>query len=170
MKKKAPRHPAPAPAAAAPAAPGAIRPVVELASLRRRLASMLYESLLLLGVLALTFLVPYLIIGAVWQIAPPGWLGWVHLYVVLGAYFNWYWRRHGQTLAMQTWRLQLVDAEGHPLRPATGWLRYTLAWPSLLCFGAGLIWALFDRDRQFLHDRLAGTRVVFVAASGDKQR
>ena len=26
---------------------------------------------------------------------------------------------------------------------------------------AGLIWALFDRDRQFLHDRLAGTRIVF---------
>jgi len=25
--------------------------------------------------------------------------------------------------------------------------------------GTGYLWALFDRDRQFLHDRLAGTRV-----------
>jgi uncharacterized RDD family membrane protein YckC len=26
----------------------------------------------------------------------------------------------------------------------------------------GLLWALVDRDRQFLHDRLAGTRLVAV--------
>jgi hypothetical protein len=25
------------------------------------------------------------------------------------------------------------------------------------------VWALFDRDRQFLHDRLAGTRLVLSA-------
>ena len=28
--------------------------------------------------------------------------------------------------------------------------------------GAGFWWALFDRDRQFLHDRLARTRLVRV--------
>ena len=39
-------------------------------------------------------------------------------------------------------------------------LRYALAWPSLLYLGAGLLWAFFDRDRQFLHDRLSGTRLV----------
>jgi len=33
---------------------------------------------------------------------------------------------------------------------------------SLLCFGLGLAWALVDRDRQFLHDRLAGTRIVLL--------
>jgi hypothetical protein len=26
--------------------------------------------------------------------------------------------------------------------------------------GGGFWWALFDRDGQFLHDRLAGTRIV----------
>jgi uncharacterized RDD family membrane protein YckC len=40
-------------------------------------------------------------------------------------------------------------------------LRYVLAWPCLVYLGAGLFWAIFDRDRQFLHDRLAGTRLVF---------
>ncbi len=39
-------------------------------------------------------------------------------------------------------------------------LRYALAWPSLLVFGVGFLWAFVDRDRQFLHDRLAGTRIV----------
>jgi uncharacterized RDD family membrane protein YckC len=143
--------------------------VVELAGLRRRLASLLYESMLLLGVLAVTFLVPYLVVGAVWGIAPSGWLAWLHIYLVLGAYFVWYWRRHGQTLAMQTWRLRLVAADGRPPGAAVGWLRYTLAWPSVLCFGLGLVWALVDRDRQFLHDRLSGTRVVLLpAAQPDK--
>ncbi|MFN9122921.1 MAG: RDD family protein, partial [bacterium] len=42
--------------------------------------------------------------------------------------------------------------------------RYLLAWPSVLAAGAGLAWALVDRDRQFLHDRLAGTRLVRIEA------
>jgi uncharacterized RDD family membrane protein YckC len=26
--------------------------------------------------------------------------------------------------------------------------------------GLSLLWVFFDRDRQFLHDRLAGTRLI----------
>ena len=89
----------------------------------------------------------------------------LHIFLLLGGYFLWYWHHGGQTLAMQTWKLQLQSAHG--LKPT--WrqlaLRYLLAWPSLLLYGAGLIWALFDRDRQFLHDRLAGTRIVFKRSS-----
>lgn len=154
-------------AAAQPSAPE--RQLAELASWRRRLASMLYEGLLLLGVLALTFLVPYLMLGVAFELAPPGWLAWLHIFVVLGVYFVWYWRRQGQTLAMQTWRLKLVDADsGRRLGRGRCWLRYTLAWPSLLLFGVGLLWALIDRDRQFLHDRLAGSCIVLLppAAKG----
>lgn len=138
------------------------RMVVEMAGLRRRLASLVYESLLLTGLLALTFMVPYLILGIGWNITAPGWLLWVHVFVVLGAYFVWYWSRHGQTLAMQTWRLKVVRADGRPLTSATSWWRYLLSWPSVLCLGVGLLWALVDRDRQFLHDRLAGTCVVLL--------
>lgn len=142
---------------------GQARPVVEVAGLRRRLASLMYESLLLAGLLALTFMVPYLILGVGWNITAPGWLLWVHVVVVLGAYFVWYWTRHGQTLAMQTWRLKVVRAaDGRALTAANGWLRFALSWPSVLCFGVGLMWALVDRDRQFLHDRLAGTCVVLL--------
>ena len=150
-----------------PDKPAAQRTVVELAGLRRRLASLLYESLLLLGVLGLTFMVPYLIAGVLWQVTPAGWFAWLHVYLVLGAYFVWYWRRQGQTLAMQTWRLKLVNAaDGRLPGVATGWLRYSLAWFSVLGFGLGLLWALVDRDRQFLHDRLVGTRVVLLPKTG----
>lgn len=127
---------------------------------------MLYESLLLLGVLALTFMVPLLILGIGTRYTPAGGVLWAYIFIVLGFYFLWYWRRGGQTLAMQTWKLRIVDVEGNPVSVRQGWIRYTLAWPSVLFFGAGLLWALFDRDRQFLHDRLAGTRIILLAAPG----
>lgn len=139
--------------------------VVEFASLRRRLSSLLYESLLLLGVLAVGFLAPLVALGVTFGVTPPGWAEWLHLFVLAGIYFIGLWRRNGQTLAMQTWQLQLVDvATGR--KPALGrcLARYLLAWPSLLITltGPGLIWAAFvDRDRQFIHDRLAGTALVF---------
>lgn len=133
----------------------------ELPGIRRRLASLLYECLLLLGILAALFLLPHLILGLVAGVTPPGSALVLHVFLLLGCYFLWYWRHGGQTLAMQTWGIQLQSVRG--LTPT--WrqlaLRYLLAWPSLLLYGAGLIWALFDRDRQFLHDRLAGTRIVF---------
>ncbi len=125
---------------------------------------MLYESLLLLGVLSVTFMVPHLALGMGFGVALPGWILVLHVFVVLGAYFLWYWSHGGQTLAMQTWKIQLTTATGSPPTLARMLLRYSLAWPSVVYFGVGLIWALFDRDRQFLHDRLAGTRLVFKQA------
>lgn len=166
MKKRAKRSSA-APAVVEKSPSGSAasegRLVVELAGFRRRLASLTYEGLLLMGVLALTFLVPYLVLGVVMQVALPGWVLWLHVFLVLGGYFVWYWTRHGQTLAMQTWRLKLVNADdGRPPSARLGWLRYLVCWPSVLLFGFGLAWALIDRDRQFLHDRLVGTRVVLL--------
>lgn len=133
----------------------------ELPGIRRRIASMAYESLLLLGVLSVSFMLPHLVLGMAFNIALPGWVLLSHVFIVLGAYFVWYWHHGGQTLAMQTWKIQLSTPSGTEPTLARLTLRYVLAWPSLVYLGAGLFWALFDRDRQFLHDRLAGTRLVF---------
>ncbi|MCI0354493.1 MAG: RDD family protein, partial [Acidobacteria bacterium] len=73
---------------------------------------------------------------------------------VFAAYFLWCWLRGGQTLAMKAWRIRLIDVS-----PTRALLRLALA-TLLLPTGISLIWALFDRDRQFLHDRLAGTRLT----------
>ncbi len=121
---------------------------------------MLYESFLLLGVLSIAFVLPHLLIGMFRKAAVPGSLLWLHVFLVLLAYFGWLWKQGGQTLAMQTWKIKLVAANGEPLTHRQVLLRYALAWPSLLACGIGLFWALVDRDRQFLHDRLAGTRLV----------
>jgi uncharacterized RDD family membrane protein YckC len=132
-----------------------------LAGLRRRLASMAYECLLLLGVLSITFLVPHLLLGTTTSFVFPGWVLLLHVFVVLGTYFIGYWHFGGQTLAMQTWQLQIITENYARPSPARLALRYLLAWPSIIYFCAGLLWALLDRDRLFLHDRLAKTRIVF---------
>ncbi len=132
-----------------------------LPGLRRRIASMAYESLLLLGVLSATFMLPHLALGMAFEITLPGGVLISHVFLVLGAYFIWYWRHGGQTLAMQTWKIALSTPSGLQPSLARLALRYVLAWPSVMCLGAGLFWALFDRDRQCLHDRLAGTQLVF---------
>lgn len=132
------------------------------ASIRRRLVCMVYEAFLLIGVMSVVFVLPHLLLGMARKAAVHGGWMWLHVFLVLLAYFGWLWKRSGQTLAMQTWKIRLESAQGMPLTTGQILLRYVLAWPSLFLGGMGLAWALFDRDRQFLHDRLAGTRLVRV--------
>ena len=127
---------------------------------------MTYESLLLLGVLSVAFMLPHLALGMGFNVVLPGWLLAAHVFIVLGVYFIWYWTHGGQTLAMQTWKIRISTPSGVQPSTARLVLRYILSWPCLIYLGAGLFWALFDRDRQFLHDRLAGTRLVFKRPKG----
>jgi uncharacterized RDD family membrane protein YckC len=122
--------------------------------LPRRLASMLYEAVL---VFAVAFFAGFAFHFASAGAPLEGWLRHVHqLFVagVLAAYFLWCWLRGGQTLAMKAWRVRLVGAT-----PGRALLRFVLAL-LLVPTGISIVWALFDRERQFLHDRLAGTRLV----------
>lgn len=130
--------------------------------LMRRLASMFYEALLLLGVLALTLFLPHTLLGAFTHYIASPIVFRAHFFIVLLVYFIWFWSHGGQTLAMKTWRIRLVTQDGLPVRPTQALLRYLLCWPSFALAGAGILWALFDRDRQFLHDRIAGTRLVMT--------
>lgn len=129
-------------------------------AISRRLASMLYESLLLLGVLSVTFILPHVLLGVFGGINAGPLATRLHFFLVLLAYFVWFWLHGGQTLAMKTWKLRLTSADGGPLRPMQALLRYLLAWPSLLLLGIGIFWAIFDREKRFLHDRIAGTRIL----------
>lgn len=129
-------------------------------SIVRRLASMFYESLLLLGVLAALLVLPHVLLGVfLHRLATPFVLQ-AHAFLVLLFYFTWYWSNGGQTLAMKTWRIRLVTRDGFAVRPGQAFLRFLLCWPSIVLFGVGLLWAVFDRERLFLHDRLAGTQLL----------
>ena len=84
------------------------------------------------------------------------------LWLGIGLYFVWCWRKSGQTLAMQTWQLKLSDGQTKLLNWPQALIRYALASLSLAAFGLGFVWAVFDRDGLFLHDRLLSSRITFV--------
>lgn len=82
------------------------------------------------------------------------------LWVSSGAYFVWCWHKGGQTLAMQSWRLKLTNKHDELLTLKLAVARYILATASLMLFGMGFLWAIFDPDHLFLHDRLLKTHIV----------
>ena len=129
------------------------------APLPRRLLGVVYETVLL-GAVLLVGTLPFLALTRQLEPAIARPLFQLYLLLVCGVYFVWQWTRGGQTLPMKTWRLRLITREGAPLTLCHGVFRFLLALGGLALFGVGFAWALVDRDRQFLHDRLAGTRIV----------
>ena len=158
------------------------RPAPRVPTIKRRLTAMLYEFFLLFAVEMLAVLMYLLITGNRQEPLYQHGLK-LCLFLVTGAYFTWSWTNTGHTLAMKTWRIKVVRP-GHarlPWRAAVA--RYLLAWgwfaPALIvcavfeihargqiaiALAVGIVaWsltALLDKERQFLHDRLAGTRLV----------
>lgn len=153
----------------------------------RRVSCGLYEQLVLLGVIAFTFLLPNLALGILFGASLPSWLTFLYLYAVLGIYFVWYWTKSGQTLAMQTWRVRMIGMNGYNLTRRQALWRYIfgslwlvpcviLQWMfhlekwqiiEMLFTVALFIWPLStfldrrpDSERQGLPDRMAGTRLV----------
>ena len=131
-----------------------------MASLRIRLFGLIYEAVLLVAIL---FVSSYLFLSLA-RDAQSGWsraIFQLFLLCVCGAYFVFCWTRSGQTLPMKTWGLRLVTQTGQAVTPDRALRRYLLAVPGMLS-GVSVLWALFDREKQFLHDRLAGTRIVRI--------
>ena len=124
----------------------------------KRTAAIIYELFLLIAVFSIVTFLFILIFGD----AREG-LNHFALQVILwfvgGMYFVFSWVRTGQTLAMKTWRIKLESMVGESLSLNRATLRYVLATAGLMFFGAGFIWALFDREGLYLHDRLIGARL-----------
>ena len=148
----------------------------------RRFACMLYEAVLLFGVV---FLADYLFDtltqsrhALMFRDLRQAWL-----FVAIGAYFVISWR-HGQTLPMKTWNIRLVDRTGRAPSLVRSILRYVLSWipvllasaavwvareltglPAVLSFiifapMAVFVWSWFDAEGKFLHDRILGMRLL----------
>ncbi len=129
------------------------------ATLSRRALSLVYEALLLIALVFIGSL-PFVMLAreADHGIARP--LFQLYLVALTGCYFTWQWRRGGQTLALKTWRMRIVTRAGAPLTWAHALKRYAFALPGTLLLGLGFLWAFVDREKLFLHDRLAGTKIV----------
>lgn len=152
-------------------------------ALRRRMASWLYEALLLFAVALIATLV-FSVLAQMRHALESRWLLQAFLAVVGGVYCSWFWSR-GQTLPMKTWRIAIVDRHGRRVSQGRALLRYVYCaiWviPPLAAFvsrrftlwevaalftGWVLFYALLSRfhpQRQFWHDAWAGTRLVEAA-------
>ena len=159
------------------------------ASLAPRLGALLYEALLLIamafvvGFALLPLISPAGTADRTTLTVPPLFARTMLFCVLAGGaawYYLWSWSDGRRTLPQKTWRLRLVEAQGRDLTRRTALVRYVAGWigPSIalavdaamqprgsarfaaLLLGLNYAWAVFDRDRQFLHDRIAGTRVV----------
>lgn len=125
----------------------------------KRYLAVVYEALLMLA-LALVLTAAYIMLVGD---ASQGWkrLGLqVILWAAVGAYFVRCWVVTGQTLASQTWKLKVVDGQGRLLTKRQAMIRYLVASILLLPVGITLWWAILDREQQFLHDRLLGSRII----------
>lgn len=87
------------------------------------------------------------------------------LWCVIGAYFILCWLKSGQTLAMQAWKIRVLDQHNQMLSLKLAVLRYILVNMSLLLCGIGFLWAIVDRERLFLHDRLLNCRLVLPSVN-----
>lgn len=159
-------------------------PAAETPGLARRLASFVYEGILLFAVAMTTGLVYSPLAQQRHALEHRAGL-MAALALSFGAYFIYFWTKSGQTLPMKTWRIRVLRADGSPLTLGAAVLRYLLsfAWWVLpivaaiqmrkhgLGFGAisavGLLsllgyalLALALPGRQFLHDVIGRTRLV----------
>lgn len=180
-------HAAPTARGHAHPAPGEFEST-ETAPLSRRLGALAYESLLfaalilVAGFLTIPMLPPVTDAAQPLRIPdlPARVLTFAIVFAVGALYFGWSWTAGRRTLPMKTWRLGIVRADSAALDRRTALVRYAAGWiGALLGLAAYLalhgaatakyavagvavnfLWALFDPDRQFLHDRIAGTRIV----------
>lgn len=161
---------------------GARAPAAPAPGLRRRVACMIYEGVLLFGVV---MVFGYLYSSLTQQRhALQGSMGLqAFMFVVLGVYFVGFWSLGGQTLAMKTWHIRLETTAGRPVTQLRALARYLLSWvwflPALASahfagvrgpgaiFGivvagmaAYLLLARAHPSRQFLHDLICGTRLI----------
>lgn len=133
--------------------------------LLRRLSALLYDLILLFGMLLLA--ATLVIVPASALTGHEIWIeGWpmrlFQLYLVLVGYgfFAYFWRHGGQTLGMRSWRFRLVRADGQPLTAAD--VRRRLLWSTLVLAPLGLFWVPFDPAGLAPHDRLSATQPRLV--------
>ena len=150
--------------------------------LARRLAALVYEGVLLFGVLMAAGLLFSTLTQQRHALNGKAGLQ-AFVLVVLAVYFSGFWSHGGQTVAMKAWHIRLVRADGGPvsllralMRYLLGWLWFLPAWATAHAAGFTSAWALTGMtiagvlafgclswlrpDRQFWHDVVCGTRLI----------
>ncbi|GGY42538.1 RDD family protein [Bacterioplanes sanyensis] len=139
------------------------------ATLSRRLAAMLYDSLVLISLYIMAGFIVVALLKLINDGEFPGALPWSIsvsiFFCVAFLYYTHSWLRGGQTIGMKAWRIALVNNnEKHgqvlPLQLSQCMLRCGCGFFSLLAGGLGFWWMLFDRQQRTWHDMASVTRII----------
>ncbi len=127
--------------------------------LLRRIAAILYDTLLVVAVLFIVT-IPFIAIRGGEPVEAGNFLYQATMLLVTYVFFVGFWVRKGRTLGMQSWGLQLQTIDGNipSMRAAT--IRFFAAILSWIPIGLGFAWQLWDKDKLTWHDRISGTRLV----------
>jgi uncharacterized RDD family membrane protein YckC len=131
-------------------------------TLTRRLAAVVYDAILLFGVLFVASLLALPFMGDDAQRANHP-LFTTYLFFVSFFFFGWFWTHGGQTLGMRAWRVRVVRHDtGGPISWWQALLRFLVAIASALVVGAGFLWSLFDPERRTWHDIYSETMLIVL--------
>lgn len=130
--------------------------MVKNSGLLRRLAAILYDTLLVVALLMLT--TTFFLIGRGGEALDPYTLPHqITSLAVIYAFFVGFWTRKGSTLGMLAWGLRVETSEGEIPSLGKASLRFAVAILSWAAVGLGFLWQLWDREQLTWHDRLSGT-------------
>ncbi len=127
----------------------------------RRLAAMVYDSLLVAAILISTITLMVVLTNT--PVAGPNVIGLLLLESF--AFFAYFWIFRGQTLGMLAWRLSIVTGSGYQMTFTQALLRYFGALISVAAFGLGYIWILVDAQKRGWPDLISDSRVLFTPKS-----
>lgn len=131
--------------------------------LPRRLLAMLYDAVVMLGLLLLAAAVA-LPFGDVNKVALHDFWFTLWLLAVCFAYLGTGWRYGGMTIGMRVWRLKLVSDDERIISWPRCLLRFLVGLVSVGAFGLGVLWALVDSRNRGWHDLAA--RTLLIKSSG----
>jgi len=88
-------------------------------------------------------------------------LGYLATAAVIFFNYIYFCMRRGQSFGKRFIGIRVVRTDGAPMDYQTAVLRHVIGYPlSVLLFGLGIVWMLWDGRRQGWHDKLAKTVVV----------
>lgn len=91
------------------------------------------------------------------------------LYLQVFLFYLLFWRIRGQSLGMQVWKIRLIDHNGELASYGACSIRFLTATASLLCFGLGFFWMLWDKDNLSWQDKASKTRIVYLGKDAYKK-
>lgn len=164
-----------------------------LAGLGRRIGALFYEAVLLTALIVVLAILFQLVFPSLAEHRYLQLLLFACEIIFTYFYFHFCWKK-GQTLAMKTWRIRLCRLDSQPITiwqilgryylslitfipliPITMMVKHEVlphyaAWIAIIWAAFPYLWAMLDKDKQFLHDRILGTRLVFVAPAQKKPK